>query len=51
MIILWLMESRYALGLRIGPTPFLWGSTSFLENIDEEDSSNKIVQRLEPKLT
>ncbi|KAH0765129.1 hypothetical protein KY285_001000 [Solanum tuberosum] len=38
-------------GLGLGPTPStLWGSRSFLENIDEEDSSNEIVQRLEQEI-
>ncbi|WMV46230.1 hypothetical protein MTR67_039615 [Solanum verrucosum] len=37
----------YVRGLGLGPTPSaLWGSRSFLENIDEKDSSNEIVQRL-----
>ncbi|KAH0705893.1 hypothetical protein KY285_010421 [Solanum tuberosum] len=38
-------RSGYVHGLGLGPTPSsLWGSRSFLENIDEEDSSNEIVQ-------
>ncbi|KAG5632892.1 hypothetical protein H5410_004609 [Solanum commersonii] len=41
-------RSGYVRGLGLGPTPSsLWGSRSFLENIDEEDSSNEIVQRLQ----
>ncbi|KAH0672872.1 hypothetical protein KY290_025113 [Solanum tuberosum] len=36
-------RSGYVRGLGLGPTPSaLWGSRSFLENIDEEDSSNEI---------
>ncbi|KAK6791561.1 hypothetical protein RDI58_010642 [Solanum bulbocastanum] len=45
-------RSGYVRGLGLGPTPsILWGSRSFLENIDEEDSSNEIVQRLEQEIT
>ncbi|KAG5600622.1 hypothetical protein H5410_031992 [Solanum commersonii] len=41
----------YVCGLGLGPTPSaLWGSRTFLENIDEEDSSNEIVQRLEQEI-
>ncbi|KAH0689079.1 hypothetical protein KY289_016437 [Solanum tuberosum] len=38
-------RSGYVRGLGLGSTPsVLWGSRSFLEKIDEEDSSNEIVQ-------
>ncbi|KAH0709073.1 hypothetical protein KY284_010500 [Solanum tuberosum] len=37
-------RSGYVRDLGLGPTPSaLWGSRSFLENIDEEDLSNEIV--------
>ncbi|KAH0746087.1 hypothetical protein KY285_007744, partial [Solanum tuberosum] len=45
-------RSGYVRGLGLGLTPsVLWGSRSFLENIDEEDSFNEIVQRLEQEIT
>ncbi|KAG5606369.1 hypothetical protein H5410_027861 [Solanum commersonii] len=44
-------RSGYVCGLGLGRTPStLWGSRSFFENIDEEDSSNEIVQRLEQEI-
>ncbi|KAG5631407.1 hypothetical protein H5410_003124 [Solanum commersonii] len=45
-------RSGYVCGLGLGPTPYvLWGSRSSFENIDLEDSSNEVVQRLEHEIT
>ncbi|KAG5631600.1 hypothetical protein H5410_003317, partial [Solanum commersonii] len=42
----------YVRGLGLGPIPsVLWGSKSSVENIVLEDSSNKVVQRLEQEIT
>lgn len=43
-------RTGYVRGLGLGPTPVLWGSRSSLGNIDEEYSSNEVVQRLEQEI-
>ncbi|XP_075105006.1 uncharacterized protein LOC142179078 [Nicotiana tabacum] len=44
-------KSGYVCGLGLGPTPsVLWGSRSSLGNIIADDSSNKVIQRLEQKI-
>uniref|UniRef100_A0A3Q7IE77 Uncharacterized protein n=1 Tax=Solanum lycopersicum TaxID=4081 RepID=A0A3Q7IE77_SOLLC len=45
-------RNGYVRGLGIAPTPsVLCGSRSSLGNIDEEDSSNEVVQMLEHEIT
>ncbi|KAL3328104.1 hypothetical protein AABB24_035648 [Solanum stoloniferum] len=45
-------RSGYVRGLGLGPTPsVLWGSRSSFGNVDQEDSSNEVVQRLEHDIT
>ncbi|KAH0641945.1 hypothetical protein KY290_033554 [Solanum tuberosum] len=45
-------RSGYVRGLGLGPTPsILWGDRSSFGNIDQDDSSNEVVQRLEHEIT
>jgi len=44
-------RSGYVRGLGLGPTPsILWGDRSSFGNIDQDDSSNEVVQRLEQEI-